>query len=425
VLQQFRHDWFSLPVIFDTLKYTSFTSRGNDFIRSADHPSILGKGVAMPVEKESANISVVEKKDAALIAAWRRFLDYDRVSSQQKRDYQKLRGYVITLGLFTSAGAVFSGYVGQIPWIGNEMQNFLRLALIIMPIISVAMMNYASQFASSTAWVEYRVGAEKIRSQIYLYRLKAGGYGGLTSQAAQQKLLDSIQEFDQKIDEQGSTLPYMGTVDDTIYEQIAAKTDDPAEDKGTTPITVEQYLKWRVRPQINWYIHKIQNDYSKLQRERILALVVAGAGSVISGLNLGLESLVAVTTAMGVSLTLLSETRMYGATYGIFHYTAGRLQIEMNRWEILTDQQKTDPMMQIELVTRIEDVFDDERELWRAQAVQAQSTTDQAISSQIQKTISPEQIARFRQAGLPLLADVETGEKPDQLADKPTNIAAG
>lgn len=374
----------------------------------------------MPAEKEPVAVSIVEKKDPALTAAWRRLLDYDRVSTQQKQNYQRLRGYVIALGLLTSAGAVFSGYIGQIPSIGAELQNVIRILLVIMPIISVALMNYASQFASSTAWVEYRVGAEKIRSQIYLYRMKAGDYKGLSTHQAQRALLDTIQAADQRINEQNVTLPYMEITDESIYEQIAQKTNAKNLDTGMTiPITAEEYLTWRVRPQIEWYINKIQRDYLSLQRERIMVLVVAGAGSVISGLNLGLESLVAVTTALGIALMLRSETRMYGATYGIFHYTAGRLQLEMNRWEILSEKQKTDSAQQMELVTRIEQIFDDERELWRAQAVQAQSSNDQAISNQIQKTISPEQIAQFRKAGLPPLAGIT--ERP---SNKPEDQAA-
>jgi hypothetical protein len=381
----------------------------------------------MPGEKDTGTVSIVEKKDPALTAAWRRFLDYDRVSSQQKRDYQNLRGYVIALGLFTSAGAVFSSYAGQIPSIGVELQNILRIILVIMPIISVALMNYASQFASSTAWVEYRVGAEKIRSQIYLYRFKAGIYKGLSAQQAQKTLLDAIQAADQRIDEENATLPYMDIVNDTIYEKIAKKTGSESDTGMSMAPSADDYIEWRMRPQINWYIEKIQGDYSKLQRERVQALVVAGAGSVISGLALGLEPLVAVTTAMGVALMLRSDTRMYGATYGIFHYTAGRLQLEMNRWEILSEKQKSDSAQQTELVTRVEQIFDDERELWRAQAVQSQSSSDQAISTQIQKTISPEQIAQFRKAGLPLMAgqtDRTANGTADQLAIKPGDSTA-
>jgi hypothetical protein len=45
--------------------------------------------------------------DYALLAAWRRLLDYDRVSSEEKADYKRIRSWVITLGFLTASLAVF------------------------------------------------------------------------------------------------------------------------------------------------------------------------------------------------------------------------------------------------------------------------------------------------------------------------------
>lgn len=343
--------------------------------------------MAEPTLSPEAKAQELKQHDPALLAAWRRFVDYDRVSTAQKAEYQSIRSWVITLGLAASTGAVLSVFVSTIPFLGQGLKEFLRIALIILPIVSVALMNYSAQFATSTAWIEYRVGAETIRSAIYRYRLRAGEFMGKGDLERQKLLLDVIHAADQRIEEQGATLPYVQQFDDTLLEKIATKTDTPALDNGLNPLDLQQYIESRSIPQMNWYIRKISNDYDKMRRERIQALVVAGAGSVISGLGWGLEGLVAITTAMGVALTRLAEMRMYGATYGIFHMTATRIQEELTRWQILPLEEQRKPEVQAQFVANFEKIFEDEREMWRAHAINTQLSSEENISNNLKQSI--------------------------------------
>lgn len=352
--------------------------------------------------------AALESQDPALLASWRRFLDYDQVSSNQKQIYSRLREVVIALGLLTSAGAVISIFLQQVinsEWIAMPVLGdlfiplglLLRIMLIIMPIASVFLMRYATLFASSTSWIEYRVGAETLRSHIYLYRMRAGEYKNADPITAKSKLLDAIDAANTRIDEQTATVPYMQNYDD-IINLVKNKTETPDKDNGLSPLTVQQYIDWRVQPQLRWYIQKIQRDYSILQREQALVLAVGGLGAVLSGINF--EALVALTAAMSIALTSRSETRMYGATYGIFHWTAGKLQHHLHKWEILPDEAKQDVERQLEFVEAVENVFTQERELWRAQAIQSQSNSDNTINNQLQKRVSTEDLAAHQSAGL-------------------------
>jgi hypothetical protein len=51
-------------------------------------------------------------------------------------------------------------------------------------------------------------------------------------------------------------------------------------------------------------------------------------------------------------------------------------------------------------VERIEEIFENERELWRSQAMQSQSASDDTLNSQLQQTLSKEQFDRYQTAGL-------------------------
>lgn len=292
--------------------------------------------------------------DLALLAAWRRLLDYDRVSTTEKSGYQRLRGWVITLSFLTASLAVFStlkpnvalGFTVRptltvalslaflllvfaflIPEIRRQWRisqseerrygnialwtvcsallmvlvylnftlddegivNLMRVTLVILPIASVGMMNYANSFSTSVTWVEYRASAEEIRSNIYLYRMRAGAYREEDAFKRQRALLDVVHSADRRIADNGATVPYKQEMEasDRLKDRIIKKARETidkmvSEDErkvliagdGLRTLTIDEYIAWRIYPQINWYVDRIRNDYEAKRRDRIYALVI-------------------------------------------------------------------------------------------------------------------------------------------------------
>lgn len=354
------------------------------------------------LETKSAPPEYEALKDPALLSAWRRFLDYDRVSTTQKRTYLRIREWVILLYFLAASGAVLTALL-QASGTANEfVLGVMRLLLVIMPLVSIGLNNYANQFASSTAWIEYRVGAETIREKIYLYRLRAGEFAPLPSlQDRQRKLLEMVNEADRRIDRANATLPYMQPLDveklpgQSVPERVRLKTDTPFTipgerfDDGFSPLSVADYLYLRIRNQVDWYTRRIEGDYNSVKLARLFALIIAGTGSVIAALGNGLEGLVAITTAAGVALTMKSDSRMYGATYATYHLTASRLRNELNQWDILTPEQQQDPEIAADIVARMEKILSDERETWRSSAIELQNTADRTVTAHIRTDGNP------------------------------------
>lgn len=326
----------------------------------------------MAQEELRSDTGTAAPPDPALVSAWQRLLDYDLISSGQKSAYQATRSWIIVLGLFTTAAAVFNSYV-------PVLEGVFRIALIIMPIATVLLMNYASQFAGSTVWLQHRASAEIIRSQIYRYRVRVGDYQGKTPRERQYTLLNSIQDINRQVTSQGAP-PHTQTPVAELITTVRQKTNVPAEDDGFSDMTVDDYIAWRVRPQLEWYTQKIKNDYSNMRKERVWSLVVSGAGSILAAMGEMFAALVAVTTALGVALNRRAELRMYGATYSIYQWAANNLQEELEEWNILPDSEKTEDRI-TEFVLRVEGVFSEEREMWRDQATQIQMSSEQAIFS--------------------------------------------
>jgi hypothetical protein len=366
-------------------------------------------------------------------------LDYDRVSTEQKNSYVQFRKYVIIFSFITSAVAVLSAIVKAEPnnifvslfslFVSREIavtlvEPLFRFLLVVLPIITVGINYYSAQFASSTAWIEYRVGAETIRQKIYLFRMRAGEFANIPSlQDRQSKLLDVLNQAEERIDKAGATLPYMQQLEsnEAIWDKANEKSQD--KDNGFEPISVDYYLNSRIRAQMDWYANRIETDHASMKSYRLWALAIAGLGSVLAGLGMGIEAFVAITTAAGVGLNMWADTRMFGRTYATYHLTASRLRNELNRWEILTDDQRKDETAKVKIVTDMEDILAQEREAWRGTSIELQANVDRQINSRLNVEGNKLAIADKRATSVddyPALAiDPKDYDKDDQPSTDP------
>ena len=261
----------------------------------------------------------------------------------------------------------------------------LRVGLIIIPIFSVGLLNYAAEYARSTAWIEYRVGAEKIRTQIYLYRTNSDGYteAECKSKSKKDKLIDTVQETYKQISN-SDFVPFMRsrdpkTLKDEIAQHCNASPGTGNGDNGLGELTVENYLKWRVKKQIQWYENRIERDYILKRRSTVGALVLAGTGSALVALSPAFAPIVALTTACGIAVTLWSNASTIGATYGIFQRAASDLDLRVNRWESLPPVEQQIPLKRSEIVTSMENIFEQERDDWETAVKQMQQSVDKAF----------------------------------------------
>lgn len=345
-------------------------------------PAEARTGVEAAAPDTTAKPEDISTYDQALVAAWQRFLDYDYASLIQKQIHQRIRMAIIILAIFTSVGAIISVYAINWAVLDGLISGVLRLALVLMPIASVALTNYAAQFATSTGWIEYRVSAELIRTQIYLYRLKVKPYQG-KDQENQLELLRQVGAVDNWMSRQNMPMPQMRVLKDAdVIAQIQAKAEGKG-DTGFVPLEVEQYVEWRVRDQLAWYTGRIDKDYRTMRNNRVIALIVAAVGSGLAAIGGGIEGLVGVTTALGVGLTLISDVRLYGRTYRIYYEAAYDLKNLLNQWNLLSKEQRREK--KDAFVLDFETVFDHERTRWREETIRTQISSEQAIYSQVQQ----------------------------------------
>jgi hypothetical protein len=404
-----------------------------------------------PPKRDTLEALAAGQDDGVLVYAWELYETYSNGSQMQKNSNGGIRQRVIWLIFWTSVLAVFTTLPGvswlleqtaawfvvqlnpavdtmavaldgeYTTWISNLGGFALSAVLIVLSVSTSALLTFASQFSPLKAWIMYRAGADRIRSEIYLYRMLAGQYTGMTANTREirQVFLDRIESINQKIyeletappflqlisEEEGSyrhstpriwwnrlkrlTLQAANTTGKGIVRAITPRTTEdgkktrlsgryfPEFDDGFNDLTVDDYIEYRIMPQRNWYVQKVYEDYEKIKDWRKVTLAIGGASAVLAAVRL--EPYIVITTAAAVAVNTHIQLNLIGNTYGNYHITASRIDSAIVRWTNLTDEERTDPNKISAFVTEIESIFEDERRIWIQQASQAQQESEQTL----------------------------------------------
>jgi hypothetical protein len=386
-------------------------------------------------------------RDKVLAYAWELYETYSKGSQDQKENNSKIRQQVIWLifatsvlavatnlpgvnALFRSATVTAAAIVGLLPaaWapVITPVFNFLfggntqiiSVTLIILSVATTSLLNYASQFTPLKAWIMYRAGADRIRSEIYLYRMHAGTYVkmGDDPDNLRGRFLEQIEAINKQIYELETAPPFLQlagggtqryrisnpryiwqwvlapfrfkrprrefTVATISVEEQRGKKRLPGRyyaehDDGFNSLTTDAYLKYRVVPQRDWYVKKVYEDYEKIKDWRSVLLIMGGASAVLAAVSL--EPWIVVSTAAVVAINTHLQLNLVGSTYGTYHLTASRLDSAIVKWENMPESARQNQSEISNFVNTIEGILEDERSVWIQQASQAQKESEQSL----------------------------------------------
>ncbi len=392
-----------------------------------------------PVQMDPAVLSAVRTKDdVALRTAWQRYLEYSTASDKRKRTQEAVRQLILVLTVTVVVLAVISTYLaterGRLevlagiapeaaalsaampdaatpaaePALGglcalmrqssaaeclgsvNNLIELNKIILIALPLILAGTLTWMMQFMPGTAWIGYRIGAELVRYQLYLYRMQAGDYTGQSSSGQQEQLLERVKQARRRVDQLGSSEPYTLPTPPDLAAAVKAKCNDPRDD-GFSALTVDEYLLYRVRPQREWYVKKLHRNYNDLRNWRAGVLFMTGIGAFLGAV--GFEPWVAVTTAIATAAGIFIDLKMYGRTYAIYHTAVMELDEEVARWLALPQEMKDETAEVSDFIKRIEDILQRERERWMQQAMQSQTASEQGLLRNVNLANSPFRVA--------------------------------
>lgn len=387
-----------------------------------------------------------------LIAAWQWFINYDESSKRHKRKRIRIRTAIIWISFASSVLAVvlsvFFPNPEAIPDQANRIRNGLLIALAVLPGVSTVLVGYALRFSPMSAWAVYRVGAELIRREIYLYRTHAGPYTDLKGKDDEKRriLLENLKKASrvEKIyatDRMQENPTIKQTVQDVLLgaeatpslreiktpekvrQQIEAQTKKYSNqrDDGFGDLTVEEYVEHRLVGQLDWYTKRVGNDFFWLQFWQVAILMMGALGTVLVALSTivpygsALPPFVAVTTAFAAAFGLYLELQMFNHTYPIYSTAARRLKNLMDEWQIRLSYfdaaNDIHQKLRLQFIVEAESVLQSEREEWMIRVVQTQSALEQKLSRSDKDDINQEYHVQQSGLGTSLLnlAGVELG----------------
>jgi len=338
--------------------------------------------------------------------------EYDEAAVQAKAEFRLARRlvlYVVTLGTIT---ALLTSYFED----NQHVSIVLLTAATLLPVFSSFLISDIQLHSRTTTWLTFRVIAERIRGQVWLYRMGAGEYGNRELEERDNLLIEEIRA-------KNLTLGTKETVSVAAWKKGARDSENwvwqliapvlqwfarlrTAEVEETDAVNsepgwyahyaerfqldeeefeIEKYVNDRGRYQIAWYEKNIGEHASDLRNLTRLSQVLLFVGAIfpilvgIFQLPVELIAMAALTNILSYSVATWTDVAMFGQTPGLYNIAKDELKYLLGKWEAhKNDKEYGEKKEEIQraLITEIEQTLAWEREKWFESLLQTASSVD-------------------------------------------------
>lgn len=305
--------------------------------------------------------------------------------------------------------------------------NLIKIALIILPLLSAGMLTFASRFETGIAWVGFRLVSESIRRKIYELRVK---------RSLEPLTQDDLEDLRTHVLTQRAMLDEMGIVTPLWGEQYQPDGDfvrplwtDVEEDDGYAPLPLDCYVSYRVVPQTNYYRRRIQSDYGKTRNYRGWILFIGALGAFLAAVDYG--EFVAVTVAGVTALQAHLSLREHEHSYNIHVRTLLLLEDRIASYYIQlkhiigkTNYDEMERQTILDYVESVENILDEERAMWKNSVLQGQEATESSIAQLVNRAAPDfeieegiEEVVDDSYQSFYTITAVDEREKPDEVEE--------
>lgn len=297
--------------------------------------------------------------------AWRIFAEYDENAKLQQKDFNWLQKWVLALGVIATVLVLSQNQFRSFFQVDTLQDSAISLAIIILPITISILVAARNQFKFGNKWVLLRGGAEAIKREIYSYRTNSSNYGEKQrgSLSRDQVLGTRIEAITRQLLQSEVNLsaiqPYIECDKKTIPPEMYGASKD---DEGYIDLTPEDYIKFRIGDQINYYKGKIVDLDLRLRIFQWLIYITGGIGTFLAAV--GYELWVALTVALVALFTTFLEYRQIQNT--LIQYNQARTNLEnlQNWWIALPSDDKEKQENLDKLVDTAETILNSELTGW-------------------------------------------------------------
>jgi hypothetical protein len=285
------------------------------------------------------------KNNPILEIAWQHHADLDLAADKRTKGFYDIRKIIAWLGILATLFAVLTQQFflefnilepPETPPFANYFAvGFLvKLLFIGIPVLASIFAAFATKFYSNGSWLIYRAGAEEIKKEIYIYR------SILPKDKSRRDYLEKqLAEIQRKIFRNlGGEFAFEGYKGPLPSNY---RKNDPTSDPGFHDLTGDEYVKYRLKHQLDWHNGRINRRKRERRWMTIYILSVGGLGAVLAALGGFLAIWVAVTASVAAALLGWQELRKVEEIIKNYSKVVVELSILYNHWQNLEPEERT------------------------------------------------------------------------------------
>jgi hypothetical protein len=284
------------------------------------------------------------KTNPILEIAWLRQADLDLAANKRTKAFYDLRKTIAWLGILATLFAILTqeffrdpanppGLFASFPYYAS-LGILVKMLFIAIPVLASIFAAFATKFYSNGSWLIYRAGSEEIKKEIYLYRTVLPK--DKTRRDYLEKRLAEIQrKIFRNLGGEFAFEGYKGPLP-TNYNK-----NNPSSDPGFHDLTGEDYVKYRLKHQLDWHNGRINLRKSERRWMTIYILAFGGLGAIMAALPVGFAIWVALTASITAALLGWQELRKVDETIKNYSKVVVELSILYNHWQNLEPEERT------------------------------------------------------------------------------------
>jgi hypothetical protein len=319
----------------------------------------------------------LRKSLEGLETAWEWYEDLDKAALDRQKTFRDTQNLLLRLGVAATLLAILSA--GKLPqWVTNQQliafaqangkayHNVLWFLLIVVPIVITLLTAWNNRFRAGNKWILLRAAAESIKREIYQFRARAGAYSDsqCTLISRSSKLAAKVKDITQ------------GLVQSEVNKS-AITHQPPGGANRLTFLSAEDYVKERLKDQIDYYTSKTKKLNAQLHQLNDVILLAGAAGTLVAAVGWGVW--VALTTALATAFTAKLEIDQTENSLVQYNIALTGLRNIESWWNSLSPWEKSRPRNIDLLVEQTENVLAGEMAGW---VQQMQSALDKLAEKQ-------------------------------------------
>ena len=268
----------------------------------------------------------------ALETAWQHYAQLESNASAALKQFMNLRGWLTVMTVFATLLAIVISLPDS-DLITPTVTEVLRAMLILIPITGSLILAFINKLQQGQYWLVLSTGAEEIRREIYLYRTLLQA-----EEKRHQWLNDRVATIQRQVFESiGGNVVLKPYTKEIPPNYLPA---DQNSDPGFSDLLADDYRRYRLEAQLNWYSQEISRLYATRTSLRVGMFALAGLSAFLPALATNFSIWITLTISMASALSIWQEVNRLDSSINNYNQIIVELSIIRDQWQSLSQEER-------------------------------------------------------------------------------------